>query len=585
MFNPEIFAVNFGRALDLLQATPPNKEQQKACLRAVYALTSLASATFRLYDDVLSVDDTVLPDGLLFRDTLVRQMAGHDVAEIVIGRGTSATELLLLLKALAVGVGAYPPGDGVAQRLAAAGARGIAVIGRPVEVEPGEPRAAGITQAFELAEIEAAEAAASPAPEALPTPPEPEGPVGEPQRAAPAGEAPEATTSEEAVPGGAGAAVVPPPPEVESAGGAPAPEAEAAAPGEAERPAAPAPFPAPSGIPSDTLIGSALGMVLRNPYGEGILDRLSELASEIASTLREGRLELAVQAMAAVVGLEPAAPEGSPRASYGIVLRRVLTRDALRRVAHLLPDPRFTPVATAVLQRADADAAEVLVDLLSNSEVPAERRAFLGALRVIPHGTEAVIQMLGHFQWFVVRNVAELLGEMRVEEAVPALSMLLTHRETRVQRAAAVALAKIGTTATVEPLRRAMKEGSPELRALVAASVGGPHARALAMPLVALADTEENADVQVEYFRALGRIGSPEAVEALIKAVQPGGRVFGRRATAPRLAAVEGLRSAGGAAARKALLDLAEDGDRAVREAAARAKASADPGGAERPGA
>jgi len=91
------------------------------------------------------------------------------------------------------------------------------------------------------------------------------------------------------------------------------------------------------------------------------------------------------------------------------------------------------------------------------------------------------------------------------------------------------------------------------------------------MPLVALAEAEENADVQAEYYRALGRIGSPEAIDALIKAVQPGGRVFGRRATGPRLAAVEGLRGAESAAARRALLALAEDGDRAVREAAVRA--------------
>jgi hypothetical protein len=351
----------------------------------------------------------------------------------------------------------------------------------------------------------------------------------------------------------------------EAASGSKPPDAQ---PPEAARP------DAPSGIPVDTLIDSALGRVLRNPYGEGILDRLQELAVEIGNTLREGRLERAVQGMAAVVGLEPAAPEGSARASYGIVLRRLLTRDALRRVAPLLPDPRFTPVATAVLQRAGSDAAEVLVDLLSNSEVPGERRAFLGALRVIPHGTEAVIQMLGHHQWNLARNVAELLGEMRVEEAVSALAMLLTHREARVQRAAAVALARIGTAATVEPLRRTMHDGSPELRAVVAASIGGAHARALATPLVALADTEENADVQVEYYRALGRIGSPEAIDALIRAVQPGGRVFGRRATAPRLAAVEGLRTAGGPAARRALQALAEDGDRAVREAAARALAA-----------
>jgi HEAT repeat protein len=292
-----------------------------------------------------------------------------------------------------------------------------------------------------------------------------------------------------------------------------------------------------------------------------------------------------VQATAALIGLEPAAPEGSARTAYGIVLRRILTKEALKRVAHLLPDPRFTPVATAVMQRGGAEGAEVLVDLVSGSEVPRERRAYLAALRVIPHGTEAVVQLLSTYQWFVVRNVAELLGEMRVEEAVPSLGGLLGHKEPRVRRAAAVALARIGTVATVEPLRRALREGTPELRGLIAASIGGAHARALAMPLVAIAEAEESGDVQAELFRALGRIGTPEAIDALVRAAQPGGRLFGRRPSGPRVAAVEGLRDAGGAAAHRALETLTDDADKVVREAAVRGLAASADGATARPDA
>jgi len=532
MFNPEIFAVNFGRTVELLRAPVPNKDQQKACLRAVFALTSLASATLRLYDGVLSVDDAILPSDLPFMAGLRLQLEAHGVAEIAIARGSTATELLTLLRALALDAGAYASGEGVAQRLAAAGASGIAVLGARREVADAAPRAPSVTQAFELAAIEEAAAA-------------------------------EVATA-------AGPALDAPP--------VPAPAEPPAAPVFTPAPAAPEPagaetVSAPHGIPAGTLIGSALGVVLRDPYGEGVLDRLSELANEIGNTLREGRLELAVQAAAAIVGLEPAAPEGSAKASYGIALRLILTKDALRRIAHLLPDPRFTPLATAVMQRAGVDGAEMLVDLLSSSEVPKERKAYLAALRAIPQGTDAVLRMLEHYQWFVARNVADLLGEMRVEEAVPALGRLLSHKEPRVQRAAAVALAHIGTVATVEPLRQAMRDGTPELRGLVAASIGGAHARALAMPLVALAEAEANGDVQSEFYRALGRIGSPEAIDALINAAQPGGRLFGRRASAPRVAAVEGLRNAGGAAAREALESLQDDPDRAVRDAALRALA------------
>ncbi|MGD0484147.1 MAG: HEAT repeat domain-containing protein [Gemmatimonadales bacterium] len=579
MFNPEIFAVNFGRTLELLRAPVPNKDQQKACLRAVFALTSLASATLRLYDGVLSVDDAVIPGDLPFTAGLRSQLEAHGVSEIAIVRGANPTELLTLLRALALDAGGFAPDDGVAQRLAAIGATGIAVLGARREVEEASPRAPSVTQAFELAAIEEAMAAGAAA--YAPWPPVTEAPPAEPAFP-PVTSAPELSSAPVFTPAASAQA----PMEAESSplpavepGAETTPESVAAPP-TAEVPSAPPPaveapeeLAAPHGVPPDTLVGSALGAVLRNPYGDGILDRLSEVAQEIGTTFREGRLELSVQATAALIGLEPAAPEGSARTAYGIVLRRILSRDALKEVAHLLPDPRFTPVATAVIQRGGTDGVEVLLDLLSGSEVSRERKAYLATLRIIPHGTEAVVQLLSNCQWFVVRNVAELLGEMRVEEAVPSLGGLLAHKEPRVRRAAAVALARIGTVATVEPLRRALREGTPELRGLVAASIGGIHARALAMPLVAIAEAEESGDVQAELFRALGRIGSPEAIDALVRAAQPGGRLFGRRPSGPRVAAVKGLRDAGGAAARRALEGLADDGDKVVREAALRALA------------
>ena len=576
MFNPEIFAVNFARTVALLREREPNKEQQKASLRAVYALISLSSATVRLYDGVLSVDDTVIADDVPYTAVLREQLAGHAIAEVAVSRGASATELLTLLKVLAVDVGSFGPGEGVAQRLAAAGVAGLAVLGARREVEEPERRAPSVTQAFELASIREAEARAEEVPKTAPAPPTPPSPPSRPQPEpvqAPAGFEP---TTFVAVAPAARAAPAPeprvPPPE----------RLPATPPAAAGVKPAPQPLAAPHGVPANTPTGVALAVVTRDPYGAGILDRLSDLAAEVASDLRDGRLEMAVQAIAAVIGIEPGAPEGTPRNSYGIVLRRMLSRDALKRVALLLTDARFAPIATAVVQRSGGEGAEVLVELLTQSDVPTDRKAFLAALRVIPKGTTHFVTMLGQSQWVVVKNVADLLGEMRVEEAVPELGELLLHYEPRVRRAAAIALAKIGTAATVEPLMRALREGTPELRALVAGSIGGRQARALAMPIVGLAESEAAEDVLCEYYRALGRIGTPEAVEALGQAAAPGGRVFGRRATAPRIAAVEALRAVGTDAARRAIESLSDDRDRAVKEAANRALAAR---GGERPAA
>src|SRR6266571_4626538 len=86
------------------------------------------------------------------------------------------------------------------------------------------------------------------------------------------------------------------------------------------------------------------------------------------------------------------------------------------------------------------------------------------ALTQMTQGTEQLVHMLDHPEWFVVRNVAELVGELGMEEAVPALSRQLGHADDRVRKAAALALAKIGTRSAAEPLRRALRDRSPEVR-------------------------------------------------------------------------------------------------------------------------
>src|SRR5213076_1476996 len=118
--------------------------------------------------------------------------------------------------------------------------------------------------------------------------------------------------------------------------------------------------------------------------------------------------------------------------------------------------------------------------------------------------------------------------------------------DERVRKAVALALAKIGSRTTAEPLRRALRDESQEVRMQVALGIGRKSA-ALAMPLVVAMDEEEDEAVQRELMLALGRIGSPDAVQALIKFVQPAGRIprRRRRSAAPRRDAGGGGDAAG----------------------------------------
>src|SRR5207247_1880621 len=104
------------------------------------------------------------------------------------------------------------------------------------------------------------------------------------------------------------------------------------------------------------------------------------------------------------------------------------------------------------------------------------------ALKHMTEGTDQLVHMLEHSQWFVVRNVAELIGELGMDDAVPALGKCLDHADERVRKAVGLALAKIGTRGAAEPLRRALRDRSQEVRLQVAVGMGGRKSSARAIP-------------------------------------------------------------------------------------------------------
>ena len=302
--------------------------------------------------------------------------------------------------------------------------------------------------------------------------------------------------------------------------------------------------------------------------GPQVLDRASEAGAVIAQAFEAGRVHHAVAALARLVRLEAGLEESTARRSLGIVLKRALVPAIVEQVADTLFVPARRADALAVLGRGGSASIEVLIVRLRAADTLHERRTYFDALRELGDALKEVLHLLDHHEWHVVRNVAELVGEAQVEDAIPRLARLLQHPEPRVRRVAAVALARIGTPATAEPLRRALRESDSEIRSLVAGAVDGRKSGALAMSIALAAEEENDAELQRQYYRALGRIGTPDALQALIKAVQPGGRFIGRRSAAPRIAAIDGLRIAAGPVAVGTLEGLTNDPDRQVRDAA-----------------
>jgi len=252
---------------------------------------------------------------------------------------------------------------------------------------------------------------------------------------------------------------------------------------------------------------------------------------------------------------------------HRLELKRLLSKHHIAQFARMAATGNQRELAIAVLRRLGSDATEILMDLLVETEAMAERRGYFSALTRMEDGTEIIIHHLDHPTWYVVRNAAELCGEMRLAKSVAKLAQHVAHPDERVRKSVAVSLSRIGTPEVLEPLSRLIKDPSPAIRVTVLGNLEGNKSRPLAMPLAALLESEEHPDVQREILRALGRIGTPDALLALRRVAHGEIRRLPKRL---RLQAIESLGGVGTPGA-QILRSLAGDADSEIGSAAAKA--------------
>ena len=317
-----------------------------------------------------------------------------------------------------------------------------------------------------------------------------------------------------------------------------------------------------------------LADIEENPDDPSVGDRLNDVVRASDELVARHDWVGVLRAASVLVAAERRAREGGTSRVFGIAIRRMLPRSVLEQIARLTPSPEHRAEVVPVLQRLGADSTETLLGLLASAERIEERRAYFGALRQMTEGTDLLVNMLTHDEWYVVRNVADLCGEMRLETSVSRLAKHASHADERVRRSVAGALAKIGTPPTVEPLRQMLRDPSPAVRLQGLQNVGEQN-RGLAMSIAVLLDSEGHPDVLRELMMALARIGTSDAVQALVRSAEPGGRLFRRKPQSTRLAAVEALGIAGSTASAAALRNLTNDSDEEIRRAAERALATA----------
>src|SRR6266699_2233276 len=548
-------ATRFAHCVSLFR-DPTAKAEQKKEFRALLGLLQDTAVTLRLAQGGSGIEANDVPcegEGVA---VLVERLDLHGIGEIALPANPPPAQLFELLQALADQPGAHD----VTSRLAAAGADRIRIapVGQPpsaaaprapvassedfgarepvvpnpdtpVDRKSGALGTAGILRGESMRDIKSVPLAGVPLVTHDPPPPKAADALpgvvdrASPRRESGSDELLSLSSERQPKPAPPRAAPTPPPSASPPAPPPSQPGPPPAAVHDAVRP--PGARATPTGrvaLPPGAV--DVLADLERNSTSPTVGDLLAALIDLAASAAKLGRFEQVLGVISGITRVEEKVAEASGvRRQYTIALRRIYTKPVLEGLSRLLAAPKHRAAAVAALQRGGAAGVE------------------------------------------------ELIGELGMDDAVPALGKCLDHEDERVRKAVGLALAKIGTRGAAEPLRRALRDRSQEVRMQVAVGIGGRKSSALAMPLVVAMEEEKDEAVVRELILALGRIGSPDAVQALIKWAQPSGRFFGRKPSELRVAAVDALRLAATAAALGTLEGLSDDNDRGVREAARQA--------------
>jgi HEAT repeat protein len=501
------FAVLLGRLIDLLRAPTEAVDDHKAALQALDDLVGRRSVSVRNDGGRISVEGVDVPRETPFVSRVAQQMDAHGLAAINVALGASAIDLLHAVRAIALSPANYPVNTDAPQRLRESRVSSILFVTKEAEREGKERRKMRLSEALERSGLIAFEL--------------------------PEGRSPELDV-------------------VAAEDGAAYDEMVRHI--RASR--------------ASTLAGSVEGL-RETGAGPKLMSQLEAVQAGVTRALRQNDMAQAMEAIVALIREEAAAESEVKKRSFAIAVRRVLTADTIDRLVPFLLDEIYAKDAISIVRRAGGEGTRIVMDRLVSAQTFAERKAYLNALREIEEGTDVIAGMLKHHEWFVVRNAADLAGELGIKEAVPLLGQVCEHGDARVRQAAAQALAKIGTPDAVRFLRNPLRDADRNVRLAVARAIKGRGLAGLAMVLVAAADQEEDPEVLAEYYRGLGRIGTPDAVRVLEEIAQAKGLFAGKKATERRLAATEGLALAiENEAARAALAVLSGDRDKSIRSVA-----------------
>lgn len=307
---------------------------------------------------------------------------------------------------------------------------------------------------------------------------------------------------------------------------------------------------------------------------EAATTQIAQLQEELAKALTAADAIAVAHVLTRAVRSEQAAQSSGTAtdanhagiaSQWSTTIATMLSVAALRLISGLIATHGYPREAlVTIVRRAGDQGASAVLQQLSTATSLVDRRTLFDAIVQAGVGERVLTAMLEHPQWFVVRNAAALLGAMRATTAEAALISNLSHADERVRTSVATALVQLGTQSGRKALEIAIRDASTEVRrrALKGLLSADGLARSAAVLSEAL-DLERDPDVQLEVVNGLRAIGTPQAVQQLLKLCSPSGSAG--KSTAFRRAALDALVSLRPTAAVPLLRIQAQDRDEDTR--------------------
>lgn len=309
------------------------------------------------------------------------------------------------------------------------------------------------------------------------------------------------------------------------------------------------------------------------------LERMVSLAD---LAFRTGKFDRMIEVITALVAIEYSQLEfdasDERRREFAQAIRR-LARPVLLRQLAVLRHRRAAVAESAgqlqsVLYRFGTDGAEALIDEWSSVSTAEARESCLEALRALRRTHDSLFDAVRDTDTTRVRRAIDLLAALGDARAEQLLLEQLRHPDARTRRAVVAALDGFPSPAAFDAIGVAAidDDATVRLRAVAALSRRGAAAVKLLSPML---NGEPEREVLYAAVAALGTIGTPEAVQVLVRCANGESEHPRKRSATYRLQACAALALIRTPQAMAAVQMLRDDRDREVREGSMRLVAQA----------